>query len=76
MSRSWAARAELWGQIVYFLKQSRRQIFGTKAHGQFLFDTVWHQLSWDANGTAANGITLIATFTNNAVLDGNDFELR
>ena len=42
----------------------------------FLFDTVWHQLSWDANGTAANGITLIATFTNNAVLDGNDFELR
>jgi Ca2+-binding RTX toxin-like protein len=44
-------------------------------HGQFLYDTTSHDLSWDADGAGGNGATTIAHFDNNYVVKITDFLL-
>jgi Ca2+-binding RTX toxin-like protein len=47
----------------------------TLAIGQFLYETDTGRLTWDANGTAAGGLTLIAILQGLPVLTATDFTL-
>jgi Ca2+-binding RTX toxin-like protein len=45
----------------------------TKSHAAFVYNTALHTLMWDADGSSAAVAASIATFTNSAVLQFQDF---
>jgi Ca2+-binding RTX toxin-like protein len=45
----------------------------TKSHAAFIYNTASHTLMWDADGISAAVAASIATFTNSAVLQYQDF---
>jgi Ca2+-binding RTX toxin-like protein len=44
-------------------------------HGQFVYNTTDHRLTWDADGTGVGAAVLITTFDNDHVLKATDFIL-
>ncbi len=47
----------------------------TANHGQFVYNTTTKTLSWDANGKAANGVTVLATFSTVTTLTDDSFKV-
>ena len=58
-----------------FFKSGAGVVADTASHGQFLYDTTSHDLSWDADGSAGGAAVVIAHFDNNYAVKITDIML-